>query len=78
MTEALNNVKDAELEMSRNETKKHAEFALGVGKTDRREGEETGRGEGGGVGERETGEREGDRDVHEAHSRVGTRDERER
>ena len=27
MTEALNNVKDAELEMSRNETKKHAEFA---------------------------------------------------
>ena len=27
VTEALNNVKDAELEMSRNETKKHAEFA---------------------------------------------------
>merc|ERR1712072_647923 len=27
VTKALNNVKDAELEMSRNETKKHAEFA---------------------------------------------------
>ena len=55
----------------RNETKKHAEYA--AEKRQIEEGEETGGGEGGGVGERETGEREGDRDVHEAHGRVGTR-----